>query len=623
MCFTEFCARYALDDPPGNAAYCWKCALEVYPASCEDELLYQMEQQAAGAGQESKAAGGEVSAAEGEVSQPEQELGNSTPSEVGSESDEARETSVLLGGCVEVVHTGSQQTSPVHQAAAVLQQIERVALTSDEKYPRLGTRVVIEGRCGLVFGLQPRLPESLVALIAFDAEPVFWKRLELTEMEGEGWWTPLVDDGESECAVHAVLRSRSGVRLPEAYLLGPSVQNTLTDARNTSNGWSLFAAYVPAVQTLDSAMVAKAKQQGSYRLGDHVRFSELVPVGLGAKDQASQIPSEGEGFVYGFVVCLDTSCNQMRRYAIVCVDDCYCFATIECISPGSKEKNISDRWPSIKAQRDTLEELLVSRITRTPAAVNSAMDRERRVRLAENATEVCVPTPSAVCLLDTLSQPLCVQKESDKADAEGEKESESDSETEKGSDVEEASTSNHAAGDDVENGVEREGVRTRSATQRDVTETPTPEPDPAVPPAPGGRGGRGKRGRRGGLKSNSASGETETPQTPQPPVNLKGWGQSRLNTLPTPEIKRLMKAHKLKTDACVSGNSLAKQLAVYSLMRKVGKRALKPTEAGDSQKRPTRGSDESKADENTHNENSAVTDETVVGPKRRSSERSA
>lgn len=283
---------------------------------------------------------------------------------------------------------------------------------------------MLQGKKAFIFKVQNKLPNNYLALLAFDTEPVTWQRVEMSQFEGNKWWAPIIEEDESSrCAVHAVLRSNGGVQLPEAYLLGPTAEQVEV-ANGSPCCWKLFAAYEAAVQTLDSHAVAKPKQQGCFRMGDHVTYSGLAPVGLSAASgKTSHIPTDGEAIVCGFAIgepAKDSpkSDQQSRRFVILRVDnDSYCLGSIECIAVGSQAKDDVELKSSTAAQKKLLQDILGKQISRTATAVSVAMDRERKLRMATAAAAVeevrhqklswCCPCGSSATTSSHLTAPLC------------------------------------------------------------------------------------------------------------------------------------------------------------------------------------------------------------------------
>lgn len=54
MCFTSFCDKYSIPDPPGDGALCWECCKKIHHDACEEEELSLLESAAAGSKNASK-----------------------------------------------------------------------------------------------------------------------------------------------------------------------------------------------------------------------------------------------------------------------------------------------------------------------------------------------------------------------------------------------------------------------------------------------------------------------------------------------------------------------------------------------------------------------------------------
>lgn len=274
-------------------------------------------------------------------------------------------------------------------------------------FPACGDRIVVNGRNAFVFGCMNELPRSFTVLLAFDGIPVTWDRVDLATLDAEIDWSLAIAEANamSDCEVHAVIRAASGMKLPEAFFLGPCVVQQQNDGAGGAQfvGWSLYSAYIPASQTSNVNMVATPVQQGSYRMGDHVIFKDLTPVSLSAKESVDDIPNEGSAIVYGFALGKDaTWLDQNRRFVLLLVENTrLCLAHMDSIAPGDPSL-AHDGLKTLLAQKSTLHDVC-QQLLRSPSAVQSAMTRVKKIRAANLA--------ALKALAEEVSDGACISQE--------------------------------------------------------------------------------------------------------------------------------------------------------------------------------------------------------------------
>lgn len=312
------------------------------------------------------------------------QAGGDVPDGSSSEADKGQVAAIPT-----ISRSLSPQMSPLRNGTDVNVHIigmpnARLAATlsaTPNAFPKTNQRIMLNGRKALVFGCLDSLPSAYIVLAAYDGKPIMWERLNLVMTPPAVTWSALADDSMSDCEVRAVLRSTAGLKLPEAYLLGPSVQQTDSKSAEPA-GWTLFAAYTPAEEVPDAAFrVSTPKQKGAFRMGDHVEYSKATPISISQSSNEvvdEPMPSEGSAIVYGFALGACEASNSVRRYVILRVDDAHslCLVALECIHPGNEASKATE-LQELSAQMSKLNEVVLL-LQRSPSAINSAMDRRTR-----------------------------------------------------------------------------------------------------------------------------------------------------------------------------------------------------------------------------------------------------
>lgn len=295
------------------------------------------------------------------------------------------------GECIQVTVGGSMADEDVDILKAPSTQNDAHdgcnTAPQELEFPGTGSRIEINGKFGYVFsvasGKQPN--NSCMVGIAFDGDPILWDRIDMAERPRVKW-SMLIGEEVTREAVHNVMRSVSGLRLPEAYLLGPSVMKVISEPGAPMVGWMLFAAYTPAVQTLSGRLVSKPKQMSAFRMGDHVYYNDIVAIALDSNETIESIKGDGAALFYG--IALGKESNNVRRYVILrdIVDSQLCLTSLECIRRGRNEIDFKPMREDLGSQQATLQDILDNKLHRSPSAANSAMDRKKKSHAAEQVS---------------------------------------------------------------------------------------------------------------------------------------------------------------------------------------------------------------------------------------------